>query len=243
VLVVELFGVEFANGLRARAIHVDREADLAAAIRALGIAQPSRALVLVGGAGDMEEAHETQLRPLFADVLVPLVQRLDAIVVDGGTDAGVMRLIGRARAERGATFQLVGVVVHDLAALGAEPSWNAAELEPHHTHFVLVPGSGWGEEASWLARLGSEVARESTSVTVLVNGGEVAWADVEHSLAAGRPVVVVDGSGRAADVLAAGVRGQTTDDRATSLARSGLVRPVPIEDPDALGRVLESILT
>jgi hypothetical protein len=238
----ELFGVEFANGLRARAIHVDREADLEDAIDALGLSRPSRALVLVGGAGDMEDSQVMGLRPLFADVLVPLAQRLDAIVVDGGTDTGVMRLIGRARAERGATFPLVGVLVHDLAAFGAEPAWEAAELEPHHTHFVLVPGSGWGDESSWLARLGSEVARESSSVTLLVNGGEVAWSDVEHSVAAGRPVVVVDGSGRAADVLAAGVYGETADQRATALARSGLVRPVSIDDPAALGQVLETVL-
>jgi hypothetical protein len=244
VLLAELFGVEFADGLRARAIHVDREAELGRAVNALGIARPSRALVLVGGADDLGDAEASQLRPLFADVLVPVVQSLDGIVLDGGTDTGVMQLIGRARAERGATFPLVGVVVHDLAAVRGEASrWEAAELEPHHTHFVLVPGSGWGDEASWLARLGSEVARGSSSVTLLVNGGDVAWADVEHSVEAGRPVVVIDGSGRAADVLAAGVRGHAADERAARLAGSGLVRAVRIDDPESLRRVLESVLS
>jgi hypothetical protein len=239
----ELFGVEFANGLRARAIHVDREGDLREAVRALGIAGPSPVLVLVGGADDMGDAELNDLRPLFAKVLAPVVDGLGGIVLDGGTDTGVMRLIGRARAETGATFPLVGVVVHDLAALRGEPSrWEAAELEPHHTHFVLVPGSGWGDEASWLARLGSEVARGSSSVTVLVNGGDVAWADVEHSVEAGRPVVVLEGSGRAADVLAAAVRGRPADDRVTRLARSELVRPVPIDQPGSLAGVLESVL-
>jgi TRPM family ion channel len=240
----ELFGVEFADDLRATAIHVDREADLRGAVRALGIAGPSPTLVLVGGADDMGDAEVEQLRPLFADVVAPVVQRVGGLVLDGGTDTGVMRLIGRARAERAATFPLVGVVVHDLAALGGEPArWEAAELEPHHTHFVLVPGSGWGDEAGWLARLGSEVARGSTSVTLLVNGGEIAWADVEHSVDAGRPVVVVEGSGRAADSLAAGVRARSADARANRLARSGLVRPVPIDEHESLARLLDGLLS
>jgi SLOG in TRPM, prokaryote len=240
----ELFGVEFANGLRAMAIHVDRETDLGEALRALGITPPSPTLVLTGGADDMGETEVSQLGPLFAEVVVPVVERLDGLVLDGGTDTGVMRLIGRARADRGGTFALVGVVVHDLAALRGEPSrWEAAELEPHHTHFVLVPGSGWGDEAAWLARLGSEVAHGAASVTLLVNGGEIAWADVEHSVEAGRPVIVVDGSGRTADVLAAALRGRSADDRATRLARSGLVRSVRIDDDESLARVLDTLLS
>jgi hypothetical protein len=39
---------------------------------------------------------------------------------------------------------------------------------------VLVPGLDWGDEARWLVRLASALADGAPSVTVLVNGGDVA---------------------------------------------------------------------
>jgi hypothetical protein len=75
-------------------------------------------------------------------------------------------------------------------------------LQPHHTHFLLVPGDRWGDESPWIARVATLLAGEAPSVTVLVNGGEISRQDVAHSLAAGRPVLVVSGTGRLADELA-----------------------------------------
>jgi hypothetical protein len=40
------------------------------------------------------------------------------------------------------------------------------------------------------------------SVTILINGGEVSRKDIELSLANGRPVIVLSGTGRLADELA-----------------------------------------
>jgi SLOG in TRPM, prokaryote len=239
----ELFGVEFANGLSGTAIRVEGEDELTDAVRRLGLVRSAATVVLVGGADGLGDTELARLRPLFADVLVPLVETLEGLVLDGGTDTGVMQLMGQARAQRGAAFPLVGVLVQDLAALqGEASSREAAELEPNHTHFVLVPGKGWGDEARWLARLGSVVAQESRSITVLVDGGEIAWADVAHSVEAGRPVIVVDGSGRTADSLAAGLRGERPDERVAGLVGSGLIRSVALDDREALGRVLEDLL-
>jgi hypothetical protein len=75
-------------------------------------------------------------------------------------------------------------------------------LEPHHTHFLLVPGDRWGDESPWIARVATLLAGEAPSVTVLVHGGEISRQDVAHSLAAGRPVLVIAGTGRLADELA-----------------------------------------
>jgi hypothetical protein len=75
-------------------------------------------------------------------------------------------------------------------------------LQPHHTHFLLVPGDHWGDESPWIARVATLLAGEAPSVTLLVNGGEISRQDVAHSLAAGRPVLVVAGTGRLADELA-----------------------------------------
>ena len=65
----------------------------------------------------MSDADMARLRPLFVETLAPLAEALGAFVVDGGTDAGVMRLMGQAHAETGATFPLIGVAVTGMVAL------------------------------------------------------------------------------------------------------------------------------
>ena len=228
----ESFEVAFPDGSEARAVRVRRSEGLPSALRELGLGRPRPVLVLVGGAGGLDGADMARLRPLFTEVLVPLAESLGASVVDGGTDAGVMRLMGRARAEGGAAFPLVGVAAAGTISLPGAPAPrpDAAPLEPNHTHFVLVPGSAWGDEARWLARVASALAGGAPSVTVLVDGGETAWEDAAASVEAGRPVVAVSGSGRAADTLAGVVRGEAGDGRAGELAISGLLRAA---DPSA----------
>ncbi|MBW4721216.1 hypothetical protein [Saccharothrix obliqua] len=150
-------------------------------------------LVLVGGAdgmGDAEVARFTAaLRPLTA-----VLDACDAVVVSGGTDNGVMRAIGRARAAFGASFPLVGVVADGVPAV----------FEPNHTVIALVPGDQWGDESPWIADLARDVADGRPSVTVLVNGGRIAFDDVEAGLAHGRPLLVVRDTGRTADLIATG---------------------------------------
>ncbi|MEV0681476.1 hypothetical protein AB0I60_33635 [Actinosynnema sp. NPDC050436] len=148
-------------------------------------------LVLVGGAAKMGPAHLALFEDALAD-LVPLLDDLGAAVVDGGTDSGVMGAMGRARARWAGRFPLVGVVVEGVSPV----------LEPHHTAIVRVPGERWGDEVPWLASVAADVAGGRPSVTVLVNGGEVALADAAASLAHGRPLLVVRGTGRSADAIA-----------------------------------------
>ena len=119
---------------------------------------------------------------------------------------------------------------------------DAVPLDAHHTHFVLVPGAEWGAESPWIAQVGTELAGGLPSVTVLVNGGEIAYADVEHSLRAGRPVLAIAGSGRTADELSSAVRGVPADERAVRLAASGLVRAVDSGDLRTLERALAAVL-
>jgi hypothetical protein len=152
--------------------------------------------------------------------------------VDGGTDAGIMRFIGQARTEIGGTFPLIGVAAIGTVILPENPPpfSDAAPLESNHTHFVLVPGSNWGDESPWLAHIASLLSEGFPSVTVVVNGGEITFKDVSYSLQADRPVVTLDGTGRTADKLAAAVRGEATDGRATQLAASGQVLTIDLNN-------------
>ena len=49
-----------------------------------------------------------------------------------------------------------------------------APLELNHSHFVMVPGDEWGDESNWIAQVADTVAGDMASVTLLVNGGEIA---------------------------------------------------------------------
>ncbi len=214
-------------------LRVERTSDLPGALEELGFMRPLPTLVLVGAAERLTPPDLERLDPVL-DELAAAVERVGAAVVDGGTDAGVMRLIGRARA-RGRDFPLLGVVVAALAGEpGAALEAGQASLEPNHSHVLLVPGGVWGDEVPWLARVAGLLAGGAPSATVLVNGGEIAYADAAASIAEGRRVLAVAGSGGAADAVAAAVRGEPAGERARALVASDLVRAVELRDDSGL---------
>jgi SLOG in TRPM, prokaryote len=240
------FAVRFAGGRTARIVKVVRDADLADCLSAIGLQGSGPAMVVVGGAAGLSADGFEQLRPVFREALASVAQRVDAFVIDGGTDVGVMRLLGRARSELGASFPLIGVAALGTVTIpGEEPvRSDAAPLEPHHSHFLLVPGDDWGDESRWLAAAASALAGAAPSVTILVNGGQVTYDDVAHSVAANRPTIVVAGSGRTADQLVAAVDGEATDERALALVASGLVQVAgPVADPDSVAAALSAVLS
>ena len=95
-------------------------------------------------------------------------------------------------------------------------------LEANHTHFVVVPGENWGDETPWIARTATVLAGAAPSITVLINGGQIAYSDVQRSVEAGRPVFVVAGSGRTADVFVGALAGAPADERAAALVGVGI---------------------
>ncbi len=184
---------------------------------------------------------------LFETAVVPLCEELGVDVVDGGTDAGVMQAMGQARAAAGARFALVGVVAGGTVTLGAGNGGDAddaddtAQFEPNHTHFVIVPGSDWGDESPWITRVAAELAGSSPVVGLLVGGGDISVHDVGHLVDAGYPVFALDGSGSLADTLAADDPAADAD--VETLRASALVQSVPgFADPARLRSVLGAAL-
>jgi len=167
------------------------------------------------------------------------------MIVDGGTDSGVMRLVGRARAATRGRFPLVGVAAVGTVVVPEERTSmpGAAELESNHTFFLLVPGTRWGDESRWISEVAGVAAAGRPSVTVLVNGGEIAYQDVASSLDAGRRVVVLAGSGRTADAIADAHAGRGGGKRAVAIAASPLTRVVRIGEPGALTAAIEAALS
>ncbi len=221
--------VPFPGGREALAIRVQNTEELPGALRTLGLQSGHPVLVLVGGASKMDKQDWQRLQTFFLEKLVPLATTLGAAVVDGGTDTGIMQLMGQAHARLSAPFPLIGVAVAEKMTIPVDPSTQRAQPEPHHTHFVLVPGVCWGDESSWMSHIANVLSAPAASVTIVVNGGETSWKDVEMSVAAGRPVIVVGGSGRTADVLARALHGEVSDGRAERLLASHLLRVVDVQ--------------
>jgi hypothetical protein len=134
---------------------------------------------------------------------------MNALVICGGTDMGVMAEIGRIRSRHGYKFPLVGVAPEELVTWPDGPRsanflWLGKkrwQLEPHYSHFILVPGYQFGDESPWIIDTATILSKGHQSVTILINGGEVSRKDIELSLEHGRRVIALSRTGRLADEL------------------------------------------
>ena len=238
-------GGVFTIGLRpdaARpAARVDDTAALPGVLDTLGVPRRRPVIVLIGGAGKLGEADAAAAAAAIEAAVVPVAMERRAVVVDGGTDSGIMRFAGEARSKLDPSLTLVGVAAIGTVSFPGHRATrdDAAPLQPDHTHFVLVGGGEWGDESPWLPRVGAAIAEGRPVVTVLINGGAVSAQDVRRSVQAGFPVVVVRGTGRLADELAAG--GESKDDLA-DIVRSPLVHISESARPEAVRPVIAKLL-
>jgi TRPM family ion channel len=175
------------------------------AVSALGLPRGHRpVVVLVGGADRLDTGDGVGWAALFRDGLVGGLARTRACLVDGGTDSGVVALAALAVGAGNEDLPVIGVVAEGTVCWpGQQRREDQAYLAPGHTHLVAVPGTRWGAESPWIPLVADALAGSAASVTVLINGGEIARDDARRSIAAGRPVLAVRGTGRVADELAA----------------------------------------
>jgi SLOG in TRPM, prokaryote len=144
-----------------RYARVGQLCELPTELDAIGLRRGHPVLVLVGGAGGISEDDLLLTDTVLRAVMLPVLEKRTAVVVDGGTDSGVMRVVGRARADTYANFPLVGVAAEGTVIAPDQlehPPSGAAKLEPYHTHVILVPGTSWGDESPWLAHVADAIA-------------------------------------------------------------------------------------
>ncbi|MGB3199258.1 MAG: hypothetical protein WBA99_00050 [Nodosilinea sp.] len=203
----EISDVHFHNGNSAQALSLLPHTTSQQALDGMGLPTGQPVLVIIGGASLMSAESLERLQTVFDQVFAPLAQSLGLTVLDGGTDAGVIHMMGQARHTIGGTFRLIGVVPQGKARLPSDrPAADSRhDLEPNHTNFFLIPGDSWGSESPWLAELASDIATDHPALTLLINGGQVALTDLSENLATGRPAIVLSGSGRLADTIAAAI--------------------------------------
>lgn len=188
--------ISLKRGATVSAANISNDEEIQKSLDELGIPHPKPAIVLVGGAGGIGFLDKFPMRKAVG-IVAQLAEETGAVVVDGGTQAGIMTEIGSQRKKNGYSFPLVGVVF-DALLMKQEPD---SILDPNHTHFILIPGEDWGDESAWISKIAAVIAGDRKSITVLVNGGTISRADVEYSLMANRPTAVIRGTGRLADEI------------------------------------------
>ena len=239
--------ITFENGNRAVVVTAPRDANAKTILDALGIASPRAVILLFGGAAGLDDSRKAHLATLFADGVTPVAAELGALIIDGGTQSGVMAILGEAVARHGRRSYLLGIApkgkITDPEIAGATAVADGAPLEANHSHFVLVESNEWGGETTTMLELAR--AFNALTVAVLVNGGAIAADEALQSVRNGWPLLVVEGSGRFADELSAAVRdGQSAKSTEVSeIARSGRATLFHLDDPaeklrDELRRML-----
>ena len=100
-----------------------------------------------------------------------------------------------------------------------------------YSHFILVPGSEFGDESAWIVDTATLLSKGYRSVTILINGGEVSRKDIELSLKNGRPVIAVSRTGRLADELA------------TQPERNDLITVLPANAEKSIAEAIQAALS
>jgi len=191
--------ISLKRGVNTRAVNISEDKEIQEALIQLEIPHPLPVIVLVGGAGGIGWWDKFPMGKAIR-IIARLAEETGSVVVDGGTQAGIMKEIGRQRNRNKFSFPLIGVVFDSLL-MQEEPQ---SILDPNHTHFFLIPGEDWGDESAWISKIGTAIAGDKKSITILVNGGQISRTDVGYSILEDRPTFVMRGTGRMADEITLG---------------------------------------
>jgi hypothetical protein len=205
---------------------LERNADLRVLVEAVH-RDVDAVVVLSGGSSTMSEAKRRDLLAMFA-ALGALGRERRIVVGDGGIRAGITEAAGQARLASEGAFMLVGVApAREIAPRGQTP------VDPNHSHIVAVDdpalpadAASWGSETAAMYWLFNRFAEGRNSVAIVANGGGIALHEIAANVEAGRPMILIEGSGRAADAMIALLRGTMPPDGevAALLARARQAR-------------------
>lgn len=214
----------------------EKQEELAEAISAMGLENSHPVIVLLGGNIHSPQAQVTEQ---VIGTLAKIAEDMKALVICGGIDTGVMAKIGQVRSKKKYQFPLVGITLEALVTWPGGPHstnmlwWGTKrwQLEPHYSHFILVPGSEPGDEAPWVVEAATILSKGHSSVTILINGGEISRKDIALSIEHGRPVIALGGTG------------QLANDLAMELDRNKLITVVPVNAESRLNQSIKKALS
>ncbi|XP_014666350.1 PREDICTED: transient receptor potential cation channel subfamily M member 2-like [Priapulus caudatus] len=202
------------------------------------LSTPNLLISVTGGAKNF--SMSPRLKEVFHRSLIKAAQSNGAWIITAGTHAGVMKHVGEAVQDyvlaHGMHAQ-ENVIAIGIAPWGVissrndlvdpkgkwparyrvdiEPSSQEVQLDPNHSHFILVDDGTqhtFGVEIGFRERLVQEIAKQGVDtsssgslsvpvVCIVVEGGPGTLENVYTAVLNDTPIVIVEGSGRAADLL------------------------------------------
>ncbi len=244
------FVIAFDDGQAAFAVQVPRRFDPQSVAKALGFHEPRPTVYVTGGASAMSPEDMQATRAIVERGLARFAEERGAIVIDGGTHAGIPILIGDARQKHRYRFPLVGIAPLELVrypGYANDDSDDATTLNTAHSHFVLTAGDEFGDESDMITHLTDVLSGggEKPALGILINGGKIAREEVFARTTDANlsfPLIVIEGTGRFADILAkAFYSGHTDESDLQAIITRGKLQMVSVDDgPEKLYAQLNS---
>ncbi|MGB1287706.1 MAG: hypothetical protein ACPG7F_14300 [Aggregatilineales bacterium] len=243
---LKTFTIDFGEGRFSPAVRIEPNDSAEKIIAAFGLEHPRPTLFISGGAGAMSEDDIESTRMMMDTGIAAFAEKHHITVVDGGTEAGVMQMIGEARQRNGYTFPLIGIAPESKVSYpGHDGTSKDANLEDGHSHFVLVNADEWGGESHMIVDLTRAISgKEHPKIGILINGGQIAERDVYLAVTRGDdsiPMMILEGSGRKADEIGTAFKtGRTDSQLIRAIISGGDIRLAGLkEGADAMYKKLE----
>jgi hypothetical protein len=161
-------------------------------------------VVILGSADTLTEAQEVLIEKALRVMIAPSASERSAIVIDGGTDSGVMRLVGLTFNEAGSNCRLVGVVPEAkliVDAQGEHQDDDRARPAPCHDDIILTGGDEWGSELTALIGIVERLTADAPVLVIVAGGGDHTRREFEVAQDRGWPTLVLTRTGGTADRL------------------------------------------
>jgi len=214
-------------------------------VRALGLSAGSPVILVIGGAGGLDDAMIPPLVRLFERGLLRAASAAEATILDGGTDSGVIRAVGQAKAATGLSAHLVGVAPALKVTYPSDdrPTKGTTDLEPNHDGVILARAADYGGETPLLFEVLDVLMASQPAVAVVANGGDVTLAELILAAKRRIPIVAISGSGGKADELLSAAADESAEGPLADVAAAVDISAISLDaDPSDLQRRLTRIL-
>jgi hypothetical protein len=240
--------IQFKNGRQAQAVNQEPGDSAAALVGALRLETRRSVILVAGGAEALPADARAFLTQLFGRGVARAAAEIGAVIIDGGTQAGVMEVLGQAAADCGHRGPVLGIAPAGLVASpdgsAGGRSGDVVPLEPNHSHFILADAAAWGGELKTMFDVATVLAEGAKAVTLVAGGGPHTLAEVRESVRRGWPVIAIEGSGGIADALAARPPGEVEDPMLAEIYADGELEAFPLRGAaEALDRRIVRALT
>ncbi|MCW3081983.1 SLATT domain-containing protein [Segetibacter sp.] len=220
---IEVQKIKFDNGNSALVVLPGSDTTTADIVTKFENIIPFKKVILIlGGADELEVSESNKVAQLFGLGIARAAVEASAVIIDSGSDKGIIAMMGEGVAARGYKTSLIGVAPKGIVKdVNGTPDWSV--LESNHSHFILVEGEKRGSETSTMFKVAQELSTPKTqeeinnkkhssaktksnkvpAIAVLLAGGPIARKEVLRAVRQNLPVIIIKGSGGFADEIVA----------------------------------------